>query len=357
VKENEPELEELLMTDVERRKREHIDICLNENVRGTFISTGFEHYRFKHRAVPEIDFEQIRTETRFLGKRLKAPFLISSMTGGTGEAGSINRRLAELAESRGWAMGVGSLRAAVEQPELAATFEVRKYAPSIPLLANLGAVQLNYGFTAEHAMRAIEAVQADALVLHFNSLQEVFQPEGNTNFRALLAKVEELCRTLPVPVGAKEVGWGIDGESAYRLAEAGIAFIDVAGAGGTSWSQVEKHRSRDPIRRAAAEAFADWGNPTAECVREVRERLPDALLIASGGIATGVDAAKAIALGADLVGLGRALLRPATSAAGALDQLGEQAELELRAAMLGIGAATLDELKGTPSLVRVQEWR
>jgi isopentenyl-diphosphate Delta-isomerase len=345
------------MSEVERRKREHIDICLNEDVEGVRISTGLERYRFKHRAVPEIDFDRIRTETEFLGKRLETPFLVSSMTGGTGEAASINRRLAELAEARGWAMGVGSLRAAVEQPSLASTFEVRAYAPTIPLLANLGAVQLNYGFTVEHAMRAVEAVQADALVLHFNSLQEVFQPEGNTNFHALLVKIEELCRQLPVPVGAKEVGWGIDGESASRLVEAGVAFIDVAGAGGTSWSQVEKHRSRDPVRRAAAEAFAEWGNPTADCILEVRERLPDALLIASGGIASGVDAAKAIALGADLVGIGRALLRPAIDAAGTLDQLAEQVELELRAAMLGIGAASLDELKGTPSLVRVREWR
>jgi isopentenyl-diphosphate Delta-isomerase len=341
------------MSDVAKRKSEHIDICLHQEVRGQRVTNGFEQYRFRHCAVPEIDFDDIKLEMRFLGRTLRAPFLVSSMTGGTGEAGSINRRLAELAQSRGWALGVGSMRAMIEEPSLASTFEVRRYAPDVLILANLGAVQLNYGFGEAECLRAVEAIQADALVLHFNSLQEVFQPGGNTNFSGLLAKLEKLSRALPVPVGVKEVGWGIDAASAARLADAGAAFIDVAGAGGTSWSQVEKHRSGDPIRRVAAEAFADWGNPTADCIRAVRERLPEAALIASGGIDTGVDAAKALALGADIVGIGRALLASAVESAEALDQLAARLELELRAAMFGIAASTWRELKGNPSLEHI----
>lgn len=343
-------VQELLRT--ERRKREHIDICLNEFVQGGSVTTGFERYRFRHNALPELDLEEIRLDAAFLGRPLRAPFLISSMTGGTGEASPINRRLARLAQERGWAMGVGSLRAAVEHPELADTYEVRRYAPDVPILANLGAVQLNCGFGPEECRRAVELVGADGLVLHLNSLQEVFQPGGDTNFRGLLARIAELCRSLPVPVGVKEVGWGIGAEAAERLAAAGAAFIDVSGAGGTSWSQVEKHRSPDPVRRAAAEAFAGWGIPTADCIREVRERLPGAVLIASGGLAGGVDAAKALALGADLAGFGRALLRPAVESPAALAELADRLELELRAAMFGIGASSLADLRGTSALVR-----
>jgi len=335
-----------------QRKGQHIDIVLQEQVQGEGITTGFEHYRFQHEALPEIDFEEIRTETEFLGRRLKAPFLISSMTGGTERAEQINRNLAELAERRGWSFGVGSLRAALEHPELLGSFQVRRIAPNVPILANLGAVQLNYGFGYDECMRAVEAIQADALVLHLNSMQEVFQPEGNTNFRGLLARIADLCRRMPIPVGVKEVGWGIGGGTAERLLEAGAAFIDVAGAGGTSWSQVEKHRATDLVSRAAAEAFADWGIPTADCVAQIYARRPDAAIIASGGLATGVDAAKAIALGARLAGFGRSLLRPAVSSPEELDFLAERLERELRIAMFGIGAAALGELHGTPRLIR-----
>ncbi|MNJ58126.1 Isopentenyl-diphosphate delta-isomerase [compost metagenome] len=201
-------------------------------------------------------------------------------------------------------------------------------------------------------MRAVDIAGADMLVLHLNGLQEIFQPEGNTAFRGLLVRIEELCRKLSIPVGVKEVGWGIDGITAKRLREAGTAFIDVAGAGGTSWSQVEKFRSADPVRRIAAEAFADWGIPTAECIREVRAAVPDAALIGSGGLNTGVDAAKALALGADLAGFGRALLEPAVHSAEALDSLLERVELELRTAMFGIGAGSIPALRGTTRLVR-----
>jgi isopentenyl-diphosphate delta-isomerase len=248
-------------------------------------------------------------------------------------------------------MGLGSIRAALEHEELAGTFQVRDAAPSIPLLANLGAVQLNYGFTADHCLRALELVEADGLVLHLNSLQEVFQPEGNTNFQHLLGKIEQLCRRLPVPVGVKEVGWGIAGDVASQLHAAGVRFIDVAGAGGTSWSQVEKFRTPDKVRQEAAKAFADWGIPTAECVREVRQAVPQATVIASGGIDDGVQAAKAIALGADLVGIGRTLLFAAAESREMLEHVSARYELELKTAMFAIGAGSLAELRGTERLV------
>ncbi|TCM97721.1 isopentenyl-diphosphate delta-isomerase [Paenibacillus sp. BK033] len=339
-----------------KRKSEHIRICLQENVAGEGIETGFDQFRFRHNALPEIAFDDIRLDTEWLGRRMRTPLLVSSMTGGTNEAGAINRRLAEAAETRGWAIGLGSMRAAIEQEEMAASFYIRDIAPSVPVIANLGAVQLNYGYGVDACLRAVEMAEADALVLHLNSMQEVFQPEGDTNFRALLPRIEEVCRALSVPVGIKEVGWGIDADTAAALASTGAAFIDVAGAGGTSWSQVEKHRQNDPMRRLAAEAFASWGIPTAESIREVKARLPETTVIASGGLKHGVDAAKSIALGADIAGFGRALLPRAANgeARVSVEQLIEQferIEFELRAAMFGIGAAAISDLQHTTRLI------
>ncbi|MCR2802578.1 type 2 isopentenyl-diphosphate Delta-isomerase [Paenibacillus soyae] len=342
-----------------KRKGEHIRICLEEDVNGKDVYTGFEQYRFIHNALPELSFQDIQLTTEWLGRPVRTPLLVSSMTGGTDEAGAINKRLAVAAEERGWTLGLGSMRAAIEQEELAATFRIRKEAPTIPVIANIGAVQLNYGFGAESCRRAMELAEADALVLHLNAMQEVFQPEGDTNFSGLLSRIEAVCASLPVPVGVKEVGWGIDGETAAKLSEAGVAFIDAAGAGGTSWSQVEKFRVQDAIRREAAEAFADWGIPTADSIVDIRDRLPGVSLIASGGLRSGVDAAKAIALGAGLAGFGRILLPRAAgqdmdlSVERLLGQF-ERIEFELRAAMFGIGAATIDKLRGTNRLVRKQ---
>ncbi|NBD26063.1 type 2 isopentenyl-diphosphate Delta-isomerase [Paenibacillus glycinis] len=339
------------------RKGEHIRICLQEQVQGTGAGPGFDGYRFRHLALPEIAFHDIDLAVSFLGRRLSAPLLISSMTGGTEETALINARLAEAAETRGWAMGLGSMRAAIENEHLASTFQMRRFAPSIPIIANLGAVQLNYGYGIDQCRRAVEMAEADALVLHLNSIQEVFQPEGNTDFRGLLRRIGEVCRLMDVPVGIKEVGWGIDAETAGVLLEAGVAFIDVAGAGGTSWSQVEKHRARDELRADAAAAFADWGTPTAACVRDIRAERPEATVIASGGLANGVDAAKAIALGADLAAYGRTLLAgaadPAAGASGPLQRRMERIEFELRAAMFGIGAANIGQLRATDRLLQV----
>lgn len=343
------------MSSIESRKMDHIRICLEEKVTGSQITTGFEAYRFEHNALPQLDFAKLDTTTSFLGRELKVPFVVSSMTGGTQEAAAINERLAAAAQERGWALGVGSVRAAVEQKELGYTFAVRKFAPDVPIFANLGAVQLNYGYGVDECRRAVELVEADGLVLHLNALQEVFQPEGNTNFAGLLAKIEKLCSDLAVPVGVKEVGWGLSAPVAKQLHDAGVRFLDTAGAGGTSWSEVERLRRRGTVLAAAAEAFADWGIPSAECIKGARAAVPAATLIGSGGLRNGVEAAKGIALGADLIGFGRALLAPAVHSAEALAELFERLELELRAAMFGIGAGSLAELKGTALLRSVQK--
>ncbi|MEH7223738.1 type 2 isopentenyl-diphosphate Delta-isomerase [Bacillus sp. JJ1566] len=342
-----------MSNSIEQRKSQHIQITLNEKVTGESISTGLESFAFIHNALPEIDFDEISTKATFLGFECKTPFLISSMTGGTALAETINRNLAIAAEERGWALALGSTRALLDSDGHSSSFLMRKYAPSIPIIANLGAVQFNYGYGVEECRKIIEMTEADMLVLHLNSIQEVIQENGDTNFKGLLKKIEQLCSALEVPVGVKEVGWGIDGQTARKLTDVGVAFIDVAGAGGTSWSQVEKFRAEDPIRRVAAEAFSEWGIPTAESIRLVREGVGDSPLIASGGIMTGLDGAKTIALGADLVGFGRSILKEATQSAGAVLEAMEIREMELRMAMFGIGARTIQELKETSRLKKL----
>ena len=331
-----------------RRKSEHLRISLEEDVRFRSLTTGLEKYRFVHRALPEISRDEIELATTLLGKELRAPLLISSMTGGTEEAAEINRNLARAAQAYGLGMGVGSQRAALEEPSLAYTYRVRDVAPDILLLANLGAVQLNYGYGIVECRRAVEMIGADALILHLNPLQEALQPEGNTDFAGLLAKIEALCRSLEVPVVVKEVGWGISEEVARLLAEAGVAAIDVAGAGGTSWSEVEMRRAGSESARRIAESFADWGIPTAESVQMARRGAPRTTIIASGGIRTGVDVAKAIALGADAAGMASPLLKPATVSAEAVGERIREVLEELRTAMFCVGARSIQELRSAP---------
>jgi isopentenyl-diphosphate delta-isomerase len=337
----------------QQRKLEHLRICLDKDPQSTDITTGLEHYRFLHQALPEIDLEKVDTSCILWDKSLRVPLIISSMTGGTPEAEQVNMSLAEAAQESGVAMGVGSLRAALEEPSLAYTYQVRRVAPDILLLANLGAIQLNCGYDVEDCWRAVEMIEADALVLHLNPLQECLQRRGDTNFGSLLAKIEEVCHHLSVPVIVKEVGWGISSRVAEMLQGAGVAAIDVAGAGGTSWSVVESHRAADDGTRSVAEAFAGWGIPTAESIVMVREAAPEVSVIGSGGIRTGIDVAKVIALGANAAGIATPLLRPATEGSDAV-----VAELlaiteELRFAMFCVGAQTLEALADTPLLLRV----
>lgn len=334
-------------TDINVRKTEHIRLCLTENVEGVNKSTGLEGISFIHNALPEINFNDIQLDTHFLNKEISAPFLVSSMTGGSGLATTINQNLAIAAEEKGWAIALGSTRALLESTAHEESFLIRNHARTVPLIANLGAVQLNYGYGAEECQRIVDRTEADSLVLHLNSLQEVVQDGGDLNFADLLPKIEKVCQTLDIPVGVKEVGFGIDGTIAEKLYDAGIAYIDVAGAGGTSWSQVEKLRSEDPLRKAAAEAFNSWGLPTKDCIVSVRSHLPKVPIIASGGMKTGVDAAKAITIGANVIGYARSLLHSATESPEAVIQTMSQIELELKMAMFGIGAQTIEALKNT----------
>lgn len=251
----------------ESRKVDHIRINLEQDVSFPRLTTGLERYRFVHCALPELNLEQIDTSLSFFGRRLSAPILISSMTGGAEMARRINRHLAQVAQNLGLAMGLGSQRAAIEDNKLAYTYQVRDIAPDILLLANVGAVQLNYGYDASHCQRAVDMVEADALVLHFNVLQEATQPEGDVQWAGLLAKVEDVCHRVSVPVIAKEVGWGFSPADVRRLREVGVAAIDVAGSGGTSWSEVEYHRAPTAFHARVARSFADWGIPTAEAIR------------------------------------------------------------------------------------------
>lgn len=334
-----------------RRKAEHLRINLEEDVAAKGVTTGLEGYRFIPRALPEVDLAQVDTGVELFGRQLGAPIFISCMTGGVPEAERINRTLAEVAQHHRLALGLGSARVLLERPEALPSFAVRRDAPDTLIFANLGAVQLNRGVTVEQCRRLVEMIEADALVLHLNALQEALQVEGDTCFAGLLERIAELCQTLGVPVIAKEVGWGIAPDIALQLFAAGVAAVDVAGAGGTSWSEVERHRLDGSILNRVAAAFADWGIPTADAVRQARRVAPHALIFASGGIRSGMDAAKAIALGADMVGIAGPFLRAAAQGREVAQSLAEEFIEVLRTTMFCIGAPNVDALRQTPRLV------
>lgn len=349
---------------IEDRKSEHIAINLSKDVAGKGIGTGLEGYRFEHVALPDLNLDEIDVATDFLGHRLEVPLLISSMTGGTDEGARINLNLARAAQRLGVAMGLGSSRIALESPAAAQHFSVRRAAPDVLLFANIGAVQLNYRVSARDCQRLVDQLEADALILHLNPLQEAVQPEGDTRFRNLLEKIGEVCSTLTVPVVVKEVGWGLASDVVLALLDAGVAAIDIAGAGGTSWSEVERFRGNKQ-QQAVAAAFADWGIPTAEALVSVRAALNGAEhspagrvhaevpVIASGGIRNGVDAAKCIALGANLVGMASPFLRAAVASEGAVESMILVFERQLRIAMFATGTPNLAHLRKTPRLRKI----
>ena len=330
---------------IERRKSDHIRVNLDERARAHDVSTGFERYRFVHNALPEIDLDDVDLSQTFLGRRLSVPILVSSMTGGIEEGFEVNRRLARAAEALGCAMGVGSQRAAIENPALECFFSVRSVAPSIPIFANLGAIQLNLGYGVDQCRRAIEMIEADALILHLNPLQEALQAGGDAGFGGLLRQIESLCRSLGAPVIVKEVGWGISENVADRLAGAGVAAIDVSGSGGTSWSYVEGQRAVTESTRRICESFQSWGVPTLTSLQMVKRAAPDIPVIASGGLMTGIDAAKAIAFGADLAGFAGPLLRAASESDTAAQELLTVLRDELRIAMFCTGSGDLRQLQ------------
>jgi isopentenyl-diphosphate Delta-isomerase len=324
------------------RKAEHLRLALDPGMQRQ--KNYFDDYRFEHQALPELDYDSIDLSCSFLGRNLAAPLLISCMTGGTAEATRINRNLALAAEAAGIAVGVGSQRKALEDPSTVDGFRIRPYAPSVPILANLGAVQLNYGYGLDHCRRAVAMIEADALVLHLNPLQEVIQPEGQRNFAGLLDKIGHIASHLEVPLIIKEVGCGISRPVAERLMRVGVKVVDTAGSGGTSWARIEAARARDA---GLGDLFADWGIPTPVAIRRLRE-VPGLTIIGSGGIRHGIDAAKALAAGADLVGMAYRFLRAANESSEAVVEKVRRVAGELRMSMFCAGAGTLESLRKTP---------
>ncbi|GAB4503566.1 MAG: type 2 isopentenyl-diphosphate Delta-isomerase [Anaerolineales bacterium] len=339
---------------IAQRKADHIQINLEQDVRSA-LTTGLEQYRFIHEALPELDLARIETNLNLFGHRLAAPILISSMTGGTPLAGEINQRLASAAQEVGVAMGVGSQRAALERSEVISTFSItRKVAPDILLFANLGAVQLNEGCGIEHCRRVVDMLSADALILHLNPLQEAVQDGGDTNFAGLARKIEAICQKLEVPVIIKEVGWGISERTARLLAGCGVSAIDVAGAGGTSWSQVEMHRAPNEFTRQLAATFVGWGIPTVESILNVRRAVPEMTIFASGGLKDGLDIAKCLALGATLGGMAGQFLKAAAISTEKAVEIVQLTKRQIEIAMFACGAGTLEALKQN-KLVRVNQ--
>jgi isopentenyl-diphosphate delta-isomerase len=331
---------------IDQRKADHIKINLEQDVRSA-LTTGLEAYQFIHEALPELDLNRIDTTLKLFDKQLAAPILISSMTGGTAEAETLNLRLAEAAQQLNIAMGVGSQRAALEHPEQASTFQVRRVAPNILLFANIGAVQLNYGYNVDHCRRAVDMIQADALILHLNPLQEAVQDAGDTNFEGLSKKIEEVCKQIELPVIAKEVGWGISERTARLLSDCGVSAIDVAGAGGTSWSQVEMHRAPDEFTRQLAATFVGWGIPTADSILNIRKAAPNMTIFASGGLQDGLDIAKCIALGATLGGMAGPFLKAAAVSTEQVVEMMKLTKRQIEVTMFAAGVSDLEMLKQT----------
>lgn len=332
-----------------QRKNDHLDIVLHPTRAASTVTTGFEAWQFEHCALPELNLDDVNLSTTLFSRTLRAPLLISSMTGGALRATDINHRLAEAAQYLGLAMGVGSQRVAIEGGANAGLDgALRALAPDIPLLANLGAAQIRGAKGLDYARRAIEMIDADALIVHLNPLQEALQPGGDRDWRGILQAISRVVEASPVPVVIKEVGAGLSVSVARALADAGVAMIDVAGAGGTSWAAVEAERAPDPQAREIARAFANWGLPTVDALCQVRAALPTLPLIASGGIHTGIDVAKALRLGADLVGQAAAVLASASSSTEAVVQHFETVIAQLRIACFCTGSDDLAALRRAP---------
>ena len=337
------------MSRIVNRKDQHLDVILSGRARHG-LDSGFSDVRFEHEALPDLDHAKIDLGADFLGRRLKAPLLISSMTGGPARAEAINARLAEAAQHLGIALAVGSQRAALEAegatPGLDMALRLR--APDTPILANIGAAQLTRGFGVDEARRVLEMIAADALIVHLNPLQEACQPEGDRDWWGLGAALEALVKALDAPVVVKETGAGMSAATAKRLLAMGVAAVDVAGAGGSNWATVEGERSEGEADKAHAAAFADWGIPTARAIAEVRAACPKAVIIGSGGIHDGVEAAKAIRLGADMVGQAAGVLAAATVSTEAVVEHFQTVIRQMRTVCFCTGSANLTALRKAP---------
>lgn len=341
-------------TRTEDRKQEHIRICLEREIESN-IPAGFDDITLIHNAVPEINLDEVNLQYTFLGHKLQAPIMVTAMTGGHEEALPINRHIAQAVEALGLAMGVGSQRAAIDDSALAPSFSVtRENAPTAFLIGNIGAPQISLGYDVKEAEIAINMLKADALAIHFNPAQEAIQPEGEAHFSGVLQALRRLTKSLSTPVIAKETGAGINPDNAEHLVKAGVKAIDVAGLGGTSWPAVEVERAKaeDTMKATLGRWFMDWGIPTAIATYEVTQNNPSIPVIASGGIRTGVDIAKAIALGANIGGVALPVLSPAILNPKAVQVYLDTLIQGLKATMFLVGAKTLEDLTKTPVIIR-----
>ena len=342
--------------ETEKRKADHIRICLEQKAQAKKATAGFEDVQLIHRALPEIDREKISLSTSFLGKKLSAPLIVGAMTGGTKEATRINAAIAQAVETLHLGMGVGSQRAAIEDSKLEATYSVaRKKAPTAFLIANIGGVQLAHGYGLKEAKKAVEMIDADALAIHLNPLQEAVQREGQTNFKYVLAKITQIAQGLDVPVIVKETGCGVSAEDAKALEAAGVKAIDVGGVGGTSFAAVEYYRSADG--KVMDERFWDWGIPTVVSLVETAQtvKIP---VVASGGVRSGLDVAKSLVLNASLASLSQPVLEAANKGAEETQELLSRLVDELRNVMFLVGAQSLESLTKVPAVItgKTAEW-
>lgn len=331
--------------NIKKRKIEHLSITLDPS--SQIGSTGFENYHFTHNALPEINFDEIDLSTTFLGKKVNYPFFISCMTGGVIEGKKLNRNLARAAQKHGIAMGVGSQRIAIEHPKLRDLFMAREDAPDIPIIANVGLVQLNYGFGKKEFQEIVDMIEADALAVHINPIQEVIQPEGDRNFKGLLTKLKDVLPKLSVPIIAKEVGFGLSADVIKKLYSVGVRIFDTAGWGGTNWAFVEGMR-REGFENLG-KLFSQWGIPTAESIvmaNNLRKKFTEKItILGSGGIRNGIDIAKALALGSDLVGIAQPFAKAALVSQEEVEKLIERLAYELKVVMFGLGVKNIKELK------------
>src|SRR5919107_343808 len=349
-KKNEDQVNEIFIDQIKRRKREGIEIPLNENIQGRTTSNYLEYVKLLHNALPEINYDQIDLSTEFLGRSFSAPLIIDSMIGGTDEAFVINKRLGLIAERYGIGMGLGSQRAGLKSDKLVESYSIaRTVAPNAFLIANIGGAQLSDGLSISDILKIIKMIDANALAIHLNPLQELIQPEGEPRFKGILQKISNLVNEVEIPIIVKEVGSGISADVAMRLENSGINSINVAGAGGTSWAGIEKIRAdqhNEYIKSQLGELFWDWGIPTALSILLVSDsvKIP---VIASGGLRNGLEIAKCLILGANICAMAFPFLKQASKSEEELEKFTQLILSEIRATMFLLGAKDILSLKNT----------
>lgn len=333
----------------QNRKIDHLKIATSD--KSQVGNAGFGNYQFIHNALPEINFNKIDTSTIFLGKKVDLPLFISCMTGGIVEGKKLNKNLAKAAQKFNIAIGIGSQRVAIENPEFKELYGIRNFAPSVPIMANVGLVQLNYGFGVKDFQKCVEMIGANALVVHINPIQEIIQPEGNRNWRGLLTKLSKVVEKLSVPVIAKEVGFGLSEDVVRRLYKVGVRYFDTAGWGGTNWALVEGLRGK--ADRNLGELFSQWGIPTAESIKMCAnfknslssKKRKEVVILGSGGVRNGIDIAKAMVLGSDMVGIASPFAKAAMKSALEVERLIERYVMELKTTMFGVGVSDVEQLE------------